>query len=72
MKLKSAPLDLILQANHIPTGDELRAQQRAALDARLAAERAAAPRLLNARQRRNLRRLLAKHAESTNDESPTA
>ena len=72
MKLKSAPLDLILQANNLPNGDELRAQQRAALDVRLAAERAAAPRFLNAQQRRNLRKLLAKHAKDTNDESPPA
>ncbi len=72
MKLKAAPLDLILQANQIPTGDELRAQQRAALDARLAAERAAGPRFLNSNQRRNLRKLLAKHAAPTDDESPIA
>lgn len=66
MRLKSAPLDLILHANGLPTGDELRAQEREAKFAERRAELAATP-YLNSNQRRNLRRVIEKANQPEQD-----
>ena len=66
MRIKSAPLDLILQANGLPTGDELRAQQREAKFAERREELAATP-YLNSNQRRNLRRVIEKANQPEQD-----
>lgn len=60
MKIKAAPLDLILQANNLPTGDELRQQKAAEIAARTEAEKAKAPNFLNHNQRRSLRKVIEK------------
>lgn len=67
MRLKSAPLDLILQANGEPTGDELRAQAREARHAATRAEINALPVYLNSNQRRNLRCVIEKANQPEQD-----
>lgn len=68
MRIKSASLDLIAIANGQPTGDELREAQRQAEEERRQAELAAYPRWMNSKQRRSLRRVIAKgNAQSANE-----
>jgi hypothetical protein len=69
LRVKTATLDLILKANGQPTGDELRMQAHETQAAKTAAEKAAAPYFLNSKQRRNLRKVLAK-AQQTEDSNP--
>lgn len=58
MKTKSAPLNLILEANGKPTGDQLLAQQRAGAEDSRRAYIDALPKYMSSKQRCALRRTI--------------
>ena len=63
--MRSAKLDVILKANGVPTGDELRANTRAEQAQRTEAEKMSFPNGTTGRQRRAYRRMIERNQEQS-------